>query len=463
MVFSSLLFIFQFLPISLILYYISPKKAKNLVLVIVSLFFYSWGEFRYFPIMLTTILINYFAAIGIEYYDKKPQLRKVIFLAALIISFGFLFVFKYLGFFTSEIGRFIPGMPEIKLTLPLGISFYTFQTLSYTIDVYRRKVPAERSIINTAAFVTLFPQLIAGPIVRYTDIADELRERTIDRKMLDSGMEDFVLGLARKVLIANNVGALWTEAEKLGFGSLTSGMSWLALIAFTLQIYFDFSGYSQMAIGLGKMMGFHFPENFNVPYTSRSITEFWRRWHMTLSSWFKEYLYIPLGGSRRGYWRTVLNLFIVWALTGLWHGAHWNFVLWGVYFFFLLWIEKTGLLGFLNKHKVFSHLYALFLITLGWAFFAITDFQQLGVFLNHLFVPTAFADAQPPVGMLYYLRNYGVVLAIGGFCASQTARNFYRKLREKTFLRNGILIVLFLLSVAYLVDATYNPFLYFRF
>ncbi|MEA5050228.1 MAG: MBOAT family O-acyltransferase [Oscillospiraceae bacterium] len=480
MVFSSLLFVFQFLPIALLLYYISPKKLKNLTLFVVSLVFYSWGEVRYFPIMIATILVNYCSALGIEYYDKKlaatdadgdggarkkyARLRKLVFLAAVVLSLGALFVFKYLGFFTENINSiFGASIPVAALTLPLGISFYTFQTLSYTIDVYRGKVEAEHDFIDLSAFVTLFPQLIAGPIVRYTDIHRELKERTVTAEALDSGMEDFILGLARKVLIANNVGALWTEVEALGFGSISSGLAWLGILAFTLQIYFDFSGYSQMAIGLGKMMGFNFPKNFDDPYISRSATEFWRRWHITLGSWFREYVYIPLGGSRCGKARTMLNLFIVWALTGFWHGASWNFVLWGLYFFVLLSIEKAGFLNFLNRHKVFSHIYALFVVVVGWALFAITDFSQLGVFLQRLFVPTALSHASSPVGALYYLRNYAVSLLVGCWFSTAAAGRLYAAVRKRRGLRNLLLIVLFLLCTAYLVDSTYNPFLYFRF
>lgn len=477
MVFSSLLFVFQFLPIALILYYLTPKKYKNLTLFIVSLVFYSWGEVRYFPIMLATILVNYGGSIAIEALDKRAQanidenksrsllsLRRVVFLAVLIISIGFLFVFKYLGFFTENINSvFHITIPLIELTLPLGISFYTFQTLSYSIDVYRRKVEAEHNFIDLSAFVVLFPQLIAGPIVRYTDIHRELKERTITGTDLGDGMEEFIIGLAKKVLIANNVGALWTEVETLGFNSVSTGLAWLGIIAFTLQIYFDFSGYSQMAIGLGRMLGFHFPKNFDAPYSSRSVTEFWRRWHITLSSWFREYVYFPLGGNRNGYWRTTFNLFVVWTLTGFWHGASWNFIFWGMYFFVLLSIEKLGFIGFLNKHKFISHVYALLTIVIGWALFAITDFSQLGVFLSKLFVPTFLTADGAAVSGVYYLRNYAVSLIVGCWFSTALSSRLYSKLRENLIVRNVLLVGLFVICVAYLVDSTYNPFLYFRF
>ncbi len=477
MVFSSLLFVFQFLPIALILYYITPKKYKNLTLFIVSLVFYSWGEVRYFPIMMATILVNYGGSLAIEGLDKRAaaaenekknrsllSLRYAVFLAVLVTSLGFLFVFKYLGFFTENINSvFHVTIPLIELTLPLGISFYTFQTLSYSIDVYNRKVEAEHNFIDLSAFVVLFPQLIAGPIVRYTDIHRELKERKISGTDLGDGMEEFILGLAKKVLIANNVGALWTEVEALGFNSVSTGLAWLGIIAFTLQIYFDFSGYSQMAIGLGRMLGFHFPKNFDAPYSSRSVTEFWRRWHITLSSWFREYVYFPLGGNRKGYWRTTFNLFVVWTLTGFWHGASWNFIFWGLYFFVLLSIEKLGFIGFLNKHKFLSHVYALLAIVVGWALFAITDFSQLGIFLSKLFVPTFLTSDGAAVGIVYYLRNYAVSLIIGCWFSTALSSRLYSKLRENLIVRNVLLIVLFLICVAYLVDSTYNPFLYFRF
>ncbi len=468
MVFSSLLFVFQFLPIALILYYIAPKKAKNFVLFVVSLLFYSWGEVRYFPIMLATILINYFCALGIERARKRGRTKgtaRLLLLLALVTCFGALFLFKYADFVITNLNALLGvSIPLLRLTLPLGISFYTFQTLSYTIDVYRGDVEAEHSFVNTAAFVVLFPQLIAGPIVRYSDINRELHERTITPQMLEQGMEEFVIGLAKKVLIANNVGALWTEIETLGFGSITTPLAWLGVLAFTLQIYFDFSGYSQMAIGLGRMMGFNFPKNFDNPYSSKSITEFWRRWHMTLSSWFKEYVYIPLGGNRKGPSRQLFNMFVVWACTGLWHGASWNFLLWGLYYFVLLAVEKIFLLKFLKKRPILGHVYTLFIVMLSWVLFAITDFTSLGVYLSHMFVPTSLSAAGTAAyGALYYLRNYAVILTLGCFFSTDTASYCYAIVREKRAVKIILMVALFAVSVAYLVDSTYNPFLYFRF
>ncbi|MBD9097317.1 MAG: MBOAT family protein, partial [Ruminococcaceae bacterium] len=331
MIFSSTLFLFRFLPITLLCYYIVPKKWKNPVILLFSLIFYSWGEVKYFPIMVLAILVNYLAALGIARFDQKPWLRRLFFLIALFVSLGQLFFFKYYNFFSRNIeGLTGLSLPLVKLALPLGISFYTFQTLTYTVDVYRRKVSAERNLINFATFVVLFPQLIAGPIVKYTDIDKELKDRTISLKQVEDGVKLFIFGLGKKVLIANNIGLFWTEIESRGFDGISTPLAWLAVVAFGLQIFFDFSGYSTMAIGLGKMLGFEFPQNFNYPYISRSITEFWRRWHMTLGSFFREYVYIPLGGNRKGKARQYLNLLIVWVLTGFWHGAEWNFILWGL-------------------------------------------------------------------------------------------------------------------------------------
>lgn len=464
MVFSSLLFIFTFLPITLLLYYVVPKRFRNLVLMICSMVFYSWGEVRFFPIMLALITTNYLCALFIERCDDNDKLRKLLLALSVLSSLGILAFFKYTNFFIGNINSvFGVSLGTLELTLPLGISFYTFQTMGYTIDVYRRTVPAERSFIDLAAFISMFPQLIAGPIVRYTDVRRALVEREITLDGIESGIEDFVIGLARKVLIANNVGMLWSEVENLGFGAVSGGLAWLGVLAFSLQIYFDFSGYSQMAIGLGRMLGFDFPPNFDSPYSSRSVTEFWRRWHMTLGTWFRDYVYFPLGGSRFGRTRTFINLFIVWALTGLWHGASWNFVLWGLYFFVLIAIEKAGFMGVLNKHRVLSRVYMALVLLVGWALFAVTDFAQLGVLFSKMFTPAALFDRQSSVGALYYLRNYGVTLLLGLFFSFKVSAKLYSKIRVNTWLRAGLMLVLFLLSVAYLVDSTYNPFLYFRF
>jgi alginate O-acetyltransferase complex protein AlgI len=459
LVFSSLLFLFRFMPAAFLLYYISPKRIKNLTLLILSLFFYAWGEPKYIWIMVVSILVDYTCGQGIKRLGSRTVWRRLFLMVSVCINLGMLLFFKYADFFTDNLNAlFGLSLPHTGLTLPLGISFYTFQTMSYTIDVYRGKVEAEDNIITFGAFVVLFPQLIAGPIVKYSDISRELKDRRLSLPQIEEGVRLFIMGLGSKVLLANNIGALWSEVEAMGAGGISSPAAWLGAVAFSFQIYFDFSGYSLMAIGLGKMLGFDFPQNFNYPYISRSITDFWRRWHMTLSSWFREYIYFPLGGSRVKPLRMYFNLFVVWACTGFWHGASWNFVLWGLFFFAVLVIEKRFLLPHLEKHRVLSHIYVIFLLLLSWTLFAITDFSALGAYFGRMFSFTGGLD------WLYYLRNYGVVLLLCGFFSTPVLRNFYQKrLAEKKWLTTALLGVVLVLSVAYLVDATYNPFLYFRF
>lgn len=458
MIFSSILFIFRFLPIALILYYITPQKYKNLILTLLSLVFYSWGEGKYFLIMIASIIIDYTAGRLIYRYKNEIKKKTIVLCISLVFNLGLLFFFKYFNFFIDNINNiFNLAIKGVKITLPLGISFYTFQTMSYSIDVYRGKIVPEKNIINFAAFVTLFPQLIAGPIVKYTDINKEISRRVITKDNVEVGIEKFILGLGRKVLIANNIGMLWTEVEGIGFENISTPLAWLGIISFGLQIYFDFSGYSLMAIGLGKMLGFNFPENFNYLYISRSISEFWRRWHITLGSWFKEYVYIPLGGNRKGKVRVTFNLFIVWALTGLWHGASYNFLLWGLFFFLLISIEKLGLINFLNKHRVFSHIYTIVLLLIGWTLFAITDFNGICEYLSKLFL---YSNGEE---WIYYLRNYGVSLIIAIIFSLPLVSMFYKKIDNFKWIKTIILMGIFIISVAYLVDATYNPFLYFRF
>lgn len=457
MVFSSILFIFRFLPIALILYFQTPYKYKNLILTILSLIFYSWGEGKYFLIMIVSIAVDYTA--GRLIYKFKDQKKKLFILCiSLLFNLGMLFFFKYINFFIENINDiFNMSLGLVKITLPLGISFYTFQTMSYSIDVYRGRVKPENNIINFAAFVTLFPQLIAGPIVKYSDISEEIKNRIITKDNVEKGIEQFILGLGSKVLIANNIGLLWTEIESSGFINISTALAWLGIAAFGLQIYFDFSGYSLMAIGLGGMLGFTFPENFNYPYISRSISEFWRRWHITLGSWFKEYVYIPLGGNRRSRLRVIFNLFVVWILTGFWHGASYNFILWGLFFFIMIMIEKQGLAKILKKHKIFSHIYTIFFLLIGWTLFAVTDLRNMGVYFGRMFIYHGGSK------WLYYLRNYGVSLIAACMFSVPFIAKWYKKLDDKKYLKSIILMAIFVVSAAYLVDATYNPFLYFRF
>ena len=458
MVFSSILFIFRFLPIAMGIYFLTPKKLKNLSLLILSLIFYSWGEPRYFLLMIASIFVDYFISINIEKNNKNKKIKILLLAISIIFNVGILFFFKYINFFIENINSiFNMSLNNVKITLPLGISFYTFQTMSYTIDVFLGKVKAEKNIINFGAFVCLFPQLIAGPIVKYIDISKELKNRDINLDEIQEGIRLFILGLGSKVLIANNIGSLWNEVETMGFNNISTILAWMGIIAFSLQIYFDFNGYSLMAIGLGKILGFNFPNNFNYPYESRSITEFWRRWHITLGSWFKEYIYIPLGGNRKGKKRTFLNLLIVWFLTGLWHGAEFNFILWGLYFFLLISLEKLILDKYLNNYKFFAHIYTIFMLLMGWAIFAITDLNLLKVFLKQLFACKYNTE------WIYYLQNYLIIIVIGVVCSTPVVSSIWNRLKINKYVSTLILISIFILSVAYLVDSSYNPFLYFRF
>ena len=456
MIFSSLLFLFWFIPIFFIIYYICPEKARNVVLFLGSIIFYGWGEPKFLILIFISIAFNYLAGRLIEKYESDTA-RKIVLIAAMAFDFGELFFFKYINFFISNInGIFGTSLNKVEVILPLGISFYTFQIASYVIDVYRGKINAEHSVLVLGTYLSMFPQLIAGPIVVYSDVSAALKKRTVDLQGISEGISIFILGLGSKVLIANNVGALFTEAGKIGYGNLSMPLAWLSMLAYSLQIYFDFNGYSLMAIGLGKMLGFDFPENFNHPYMADSITDFWRRWHITLSSWFREYVYIPLGGNRKGEFRTYVNLFIVWTLTGFWHGADWNFVLWGLFFFVILSIEKKFLRNFLNEHKVFAHIYTKLLILLSWMIFAITNLKELGIFFKALFNFNFSQD------VVFYLRNYGVVLTLGILLSTPLFAGVYGRHKNRPL---GIVFsaLVLILSIAYLADASYNPFLYFRF
>ncbi|WP_195428158.1 MBOAT family protein [Clostridium sp. D46t1_190503_E9] len=456
MVFSSLIFIFRFLPIFVGVYYITPYKYKNLCILIFSLFFYSFGEPKYFPIMVSSIIVDYTISLLIQKNFKNRSKCKVLLLISIVFNIGILICFKYSNFFIENINLlFNSSIRKINLTLPLGISFYTFQTLSYTIDVYKGKVEAERNLIDFGAFVSLFPQLIAGPIVKYSDINKEIKNRSITMSNFELGLEEFIIGLSKKVLIANNIGMLWSEISSKELVNISTPLAWLGIISFSFQIYFDFSGYSSMAIGLGKMIGFNFPNNFNFPYISRSITEFWRRWHITLGSWFKEYVYIPLGGNRVNKRRVFFNLLIVWFLTGFWHGAEYTFILWGLYFFVLLYIEKIFLEKVLKKYVIFSHLYTIFFLIIGWCLFAITDITTLSIYIKKMFAMDFRSD------WIYYTRNYFIVIILCIIFSTPIVLKIYSKLNK--VIKSIIIVLLFIMSVAYLVDSSYNPFLYFRF
>ena len=459
MVFSSLVFLFRFLPITFLIYYLAPKKVKNLVLLIASLVFYSWGEARYFPIMLASILVNYVTGLLMERFESRKSVRRACLVVSLIMTLGVLLFFKYTNFFLGNINAlFGTSIPLLSgLTLPLGVSFYTFQIMAYTIDVYRGKVKAEHNFIDFGTFVVLFPQLIAGPIVLYSDINKELKSRTITLAQVEDGIRLLIMGIASKILLADSISALWNEVQTLGFETVSTPLAWLGIIAYTFQIYFDFSGYSLMAIGLGRMLGFEFPQNFNYPYISRSITEFWRRWHITLSSWFRDYVYIPLGGNRVKPVRHFFNIFVVWFLTGFWHGANWNFIFWGLYYFVLLMIEKIFLLDKLQKSRVVSHVYVMVLVIIGWALFALPDMSQLEALLRQMFAFQGGTD------WLYYLRNYGVLLVLCTLCSTPLLKRCYEKWGHIKPLKVAFLAVVFAFSIAYMVGSSYSPFLYFNF
>ena len=462
--FSSLPFLFGFLPITLAIYFAVPIQWRNLALLLTSLVFYGWGEPVYLGIMVLSILIDYTHGLLVERYRSRDKLARWFVEESVILNLGLLGFFKYWDFFAENLSR-LPGitLPALGLPLPIGISFFTFQTMSYTIDVYRRDAPAQRDIVAFGAYVTMFPQLVAGPIVRYREVAAELKERVNTTADFAAGAGRFTVGLAKKVLLANSIGALWdAELAAQSAGMLTALGGWLGIAAYGFQIYFDFSGYSDMAIGMGRMLGFHFPENFARPYTAASVTEFWRRWHISLTTWFREYLYIPLGGSRRGTARTVRNIFIVWLCTGFWHGASWNFILWGLHFFLWLMLEKYLLKDFLQRlPRWLRHAYTLLVVFAGWGIFAMEDLSVCGGYFRVCFGGGALWSAVDG----YYLRTYAVLLVLLTVGSANTVKAVWERLPERA--REALAPVLMLaglvLCTAYLVDGSYNPFLYFRF
>lgn len=466
MVFSSTIFLCVYLPLVLLGYYICPKKGRNLFLLIASLVFYAWGEPKYVFLMIFSILVNYIFGRLMDKHRENKKRLKLMLVLSVVIDIGLLSVFKYTDFIITNVNAiFGANFDLLNIALPIGISFYTFQAMSYTIDVYRNDVRVQKNLIDFGMYITMFPQLIAGPIVRYADVQDQLAERSVTTADFSEGIMRFVVGLGKKVLLANQMGAVWSEIYALG-GDVSALMAWTGAIAYTFQIYFDFSGYSDMAIGLGRMFGFKFPENFRYPYQSVSITDFWRRWHITLSTWFKEYLYIPLGGNRRGLARQALNLLIVWSLTGFWHGAGWNFVLWGLYYFVILFIEKLFLLKALDKlPKFFRHVYALLLIIIGWVIFASDDVSVLLPYLGSMF------GANGAIGGMdvYTLLTKAALLVICCIASTELPKKLFLSaagaMNEKAAftLKSVLTIALLALSMILLIGDSYNPFLYFRF
>ncbi len=467
MVFSTPIFMFYFLVFTLFLYYIVPRRGRNVVLLASSLFFYWWGERAYVSIMFLSTAIDYTHGLLVERCKARGNDKgaKMAVASSIVFNLALLCFFKYWDFIAGSLQSVgLTFMPVLGVHLPIGISFYTFQTMSYTIDVYRGDARAQRNILNFGTFVTLFPQLIAGPIIKYKDLGDQIDRRDYSADKFSSGVQIFMVGLAKKLLIANNVGMLWDSYKAIAPAELTVAGAWLGVLAFTFQIYFDFSGYSDMAVGLGRMLGFEFLPNFNYPYISKSITEFWRRWHISLSTWFREYLYIPLGGNRRGKGRQVFNLLVVWAATGIWHGANWTFLFWGLYFFVLLMVEKFLLLKPLEKAPaIVGHVYTLFLVMVSWAIFAIEDLGHLASYLKVMFGLGGVPLADGTFG--YYLTSFLPVLCVAAVASTPLGRAIYRSMGTRA--QQAVCTVLvaagLLVCTAYLVAGTYNPFLYFNF
>lgn len=471
MVFSSLLFLFRYLPFVLVLYFICPKKLRNLLLFVVSLIFYAWGEPIYVVLMIFSTLVDYTHGLLVAHYKAAGNTRaaKLVVASSMIINLALLGFFKYYDFLAGTVNSLIgTTLPLTGVALPIGISFYTFQTMSYTIDVYRGDAEPQKNIISFGAYVALFPQLIAGPIVAYKTVADQLNCRHEDTDKFAYGIKRFTAGLGKKVLLANSAGVIWDTIKVMDTSSLPALTAWIGILAYTFQIYFDFSGYSDMAIGLGNMLGFRFLENFDYPYMSKSITEFWRRWHISLGSWFRDYVYIPLGGNRKGFAKQIRNICVVWLLTGLWHGANWTFVLWGAYFGVLLIIEKMFLLKALKKAPaIVGHIYTMFFVIISWVIFALDDMKSVTGYIGAMF---GAGGALYDKTSLYLLSTNIILLVILALASTdipaKLGNSLVDRLGEKPLsavVQNVVFAAVILISTAYLVDATYNPFLYFRF
>lgn len=466
MVFSSIVFLYIFLPIMLFIYFIVPNKFKNAIMILASLIFFAWGEIRYIFIMLILAVMDYICGQKINKYWNYKNKKRIFLFLDIGVNLLILFFFKYADFIIANVNNITNlNIPLLNIPLPIGVSFNTFQSLSYIIDVYRGTVKCEKSFYNYLAYTTLFPQIIAGPIVRYETVDEELEVKNISIDNFSIGIKRFIIGLAKKVLIANNIGKLWNIIEMGNYTNLTFVLAWFGILGFALQIYFDFSGYSDMAIGLAKIFGMDFDENFNYPYISKSITEFWRRWHITLSSWFKDYIYIPLGGNRKGLVKQIRNILIVWFLTGAWHGASWNFILWGLYFGIILILEKLFLLKVLNKiGKILNHMYAIILILIGWVIFAFEDLSKIGTYLYSMFNIRNFINQET----LYYIKNYELITIIGIIASTLIGKKIIDKLNNDNkkiykVIEICMYILILVLCTSSLVSDSFNPFLYFRF
>lgn len=467
MVFSSLVFLFFFLPIVIITYFLVPFKLKNVILLVSSLFFYAWGEPKYVFLMLLSIVMNFIFGIFIAKKHANVKSKNFLMFLTVVTNLAILGFYKYANFFVENINHLFGTSIHLDpIPLPIGISFFTFQAMSYVIDVYRNHHVVQRNVFDLALYISFFPQLVAGPIVRYDTIADQLKKRIHSFEHFSNGVQIFIMGLGKKVLIANPLGALADSIFSQPTFQLSIGMAWLGVIAYTLQIFFDFSGYSQMAIGLGKMFGFDFPTNFNYPYISQSISEFWRRWHMTLGQWFRDYVYIPLGGSRvDAKWKLYRNLFIVWLLTGFWHGASWTFIAWGLYYGFFISIEKMGLEKMMGKvWRPIRHFYVLFIVMIGWLFFRADNFPYALSYLKTMFAGNELVDAH----FWYSIANNGFLLVLA-IIFSLPIIKLFKKLENKlpVFISGSIAFIfysfVFIEILLYLTNETYNPFIYFRF
>lgn len=468
MVFSSATFLFLFLTITLAVYYTGNMRVKNIVLLISGLVFYAWGEPIYVLIMIFSTLVDYTAGLLMNKFDHSKKARLYCLLGSVIVNIGLLSVFKYSSFVIQAInGTFGTAIPDPQLPLPIGISFFTFQSMSYTIDLYMRNVKVQKNVINFTSYVSLFPQIVAGPIVRYADVANEIESRTINTDMVANGIGIFIRGLGKKLLLANNIGMVWTAVKALDHANTPVLTAWLGILAFTFQIYFDFSGYSDMAIGLGKMLGFNFPINFDHPYMSKSISEFWRRWHITLGSWFKSYVYIPMGGNRGSTFKTVRNLVVVWFLTGLWHGASWNFVIWGLYFGVLIIAERLFLKKILDRLPSFwSWAYTFVLVVIGWVLFEFDSLSKIGTYLAAMFGLNGAGLANNQ--SIYLLISNAVMFVLCAIGSTTLLRKvvkpaLQKRPKELGYVKVAVEIGLFIVCVCFLITSEYNPFLYFNF
>lgn len=474
MVFSNLVFLFVFLPLILLFYFIVGNKLKNYVLLVASLIFYAWGEPRYVFLMLFSIFLNYILGLVIDKYRSNLSLKKLFLTIALVGNIAILGVFKYANFFVDNTNQLLGLSIELEpISLPIGISFFTFQAMSYIIDVYRADVKVQRNLISLSLFISLFPQLVAGPIVRYNTIADQIQKRFVNLGKFTEGIQRFIVGLAKKVILANSFGEVADAIFSLPPGEMSVATAWIGITAYSLQIYFDFSGYSDMAIGLGKMFGFDFLENFNYPYISKSVSEFWRRWHISLGAWFRDYVYIPLGGNRKGFPRTIVNLLIVWTITGFWHGASWTFMAWGFYFGVLIVLERLGLSKLLAKlYAPIQHLYLIIIVMVGWVFFRADNFSYSFDYLKTMFGinVTAWIDGFAVV----YMNDYWMFFLTGVIFSLpvipwlkqklQSMKHYERRVVPVlSFSVPVVLMMLMVFSVLLLVNSTYNPFIYFRF